>query len=61
MSAIDPSKRSAFLPHAVLVGWLSDKEILIVESHLLVAYDVASGTRRKSTIKIEDPAFAFVR
>jgi hypothetical protein len=61
VSATDPSKRSAFLPHAVLVGWLSDKEILIVEDHLLVAYDVASGNRRKSTIKIEDPAFAFVR
>jgi len=61
VSAIDPSKRSAFLPHAVLVGWLSEKELLIVENHLLVAYDVASGTRRKSNIKIDDAAFAFVR
>jgi len=61
VSAIDPGKRSAFLPNAVLVGWLSDKEIVIVENHLLVAYDIALGTRRKSTIKIDDPAFAFVR
>jgi hypothetical protein len=61
VSAIDPSKRSAFLPHAVLVGWLSDQEILIVENHLLVAYDIASRTRRKSAIKIDDAAFAFVR
>jgi len=61
VSAIDPGKRSAFLPNAVLVGWLGDKEILIVENHLLVAYDIALGTRRKSTIKIDDPAFAFVR
>lgn len=61
VSAIDPSKRSAFLPHAVLVGWLNEKEILIVENHLLVAYGVATGTRRKSTIKIDDPSYAFVR
>ena len=61
VSAIDPSKRAAFLPHAVLVGWLSDKEIVIVESHFLVVYDVQSGSRRKSTIKVDDPAFAFVR
>ena len=61
VSAIDPSKRSAFLPHAVLVGWISEKEMLVVENHLLVAYDVIAGTRRKSTIRVEDPAFAFVR
>ncbi|HZE27550.1 MAG TPA: hypothetical protein VE083_09195 [Terriglobales bacterium] len=61
VSAIDPSKRSAFLPHAVLVGWLNEKEILIVENHALVAYDIASGARRKSAIKMDDPAFAFVR
>jgi hypothetical protein len=57
----DPVKRTAFLPHAVLVGWLNESEILIVENHLLVAYNVRSGTRRKSTIKVEDPSLAFIR
>ncbi len=61
LSAVDPTKRSAFLPHAYLIGWLNEKEILIVENHLLVAYNIASGTRRKSTIKVQDPAFVFVR
>lgn len=61
VSVIDPAKRSAYLPHALLVGWLNEKEILIVENHLLVAYNIASGTRRRSTIKVEDPAFVFVR
>lgn len=61
VSAADPSKRSAYLPHAFLVGWLSEKEILIVENHLLVAYNVASGTRRRSTLRVSDPAFAIVR
>ena len=61
VNADDPGKRTAYLPHAFLVGWLNEKEILIVENHLLVAYNTASGTRRKSAIKVEDPAFAFVR
>jgi len=61
VSAIDPRKRSAFLPHTVLVGWISEKEILIMENHLLVAYDVVAGARRKSTIRVEDPAWAFLR
>jgi hypothetical protein len=53
--------RIAFLPRATLVGWISDKEILIVEGHLLVAYNVATGARRKSTIRAEDAGHAFLR
>jgi hypothetical protein len=54
-------RRIAFLPHATLVGWISEKEILIVEGHLLVAYNVASGARRKSTIRVTDAAHVFLR
>jgi hypothetical protein len=61
VTATEPVKRTAYLPHAVLVGWLSEKEILIVENHLLVAYDVSANTRRKSSIRVEDAAYAFVR
>ena len=57
----DASRRLAFLPHATLVGWISEKEILIVEGHLLVAYNVASGTRRNSNIRVEDAAHVFLR
>jgi hypothetical protein len=57
----DVLRRIAFLPHATLVGWLSDKEILVVEGHLLVAYNVATGARRKSNIRVEDAAHAFLR
>jgi hypothetical protein len=60
-SVEDAPRRIAFLPHATLVGWISDKEILIVEGHSLVAYNVASGTRRKSTIRVEDAAHVFLR
>lgn len=54
-------RRIAFLPHATLVGWMSDKEILIVEDHLLVAYNVASGARRKSNIRVDDAEHVFLR
>jgi hypothetical protein len=57
----DSPRRIAFLPHATLVGWISEKEILIVEDHLLVAYNVATGARRKSSVKTEDPARVFLR
>jgi hypothetical protein len=60
-SVEDSPRRSAFLPNATLVGWISDKEILIVEGHLLVAYNVASGARRKSNIRVEDAAHVFLR
>jgi hypothetical protein len=57
----DTPHRIAFLPHATLVGWISPKEILIVEGHVLVAYNIASGARRKSNIHVEDAAHVFLR
>ncbi len=57
----DVPRRITFLPHAALVGWVSDKEILIVEQHLLVGYNIATGARRKSAIRVEDAAHVFLR
>jgi hypothetical protein len=57
----DSPRRLAFLPHPTLVGWISNKEILIVESQLLVAYNVSSGARRKSTIRVDDSEHVFLR
>jgi hypothetical protein len=57
----DSPRRIAFVPHATLVGWISDKEILIVEGHLLVAYNVASGTRRKSSVRVDDVEHVLLR
>jgi hypothetical protein len=57
----DTARRVAFLPHAVLIGWIGEKEILLLEDHLLVAYNVATGVRRKSTIHAEDAAHVFLR
>jgi hypothetical protein len=55
------AKQLAFLPHATVVGWMSDKELLIVEGHLLVIYNVSTGARRKSNVRVEDPARVFLR
>jgi hypothetical protein len=56
-----PAKRIAYLPHASLVGWINDKEILILENHLLVVYSAANGARRKSNIHADDVANVFLR
>jgi hypothetical protein len=60
-SVEDSPRRIAFLPHATLVGWISSKEILFIETNLLVAYNVTSGARRKSNIRVEDAAHVFLR
>jgi hypothetical protein len=60
-SVEEPPQRIAFLPHATLAGWINDKEILVVEDHLLVVYSVASGIRRKSNIHVEDFEHVFLR
>ncbi len=57
----DSPRRIAFLPHAMLVGWISEKELLIVEDHLLVVYNVGTGARRKSSVRVEDAAHVFLR
>jgi hypothetical protein len=54
-------RRAAFVPHATLVGWVSEKEILIVEDHLLVIYNVGTGARRKSSVRVEDAGRVFLR
>jgi hypothetical protein len=60
-SVEDAPRRIAYLPHATLVGWISAKEILIVEDKLLVVYNVAGGSRRRSKIRVEDAAHVFLR
>jgi hypothetical protein len=61
VAATDPPKRAAYLPNTTFVGWLNEKEILIVKDSFLVAYDVLAGTTRKSNISVGDKPFAFVR
>lgn len=57
----DPAKQVAFVPHAALVDWINDKELLLVEDHLLVVYNVATKTQRKSTVRVDDALHVFLR
>jgi len=57
----DAPRRLAFVPHAVLVGWINDKEVLIIENHLLIAYNVGTGARRKSSVRVENAGSVFLR
>ena len=57
----DPPKRTARIPHASLVGWVDDQEILLVENGVLVSYNVISGKRRTSAIKVAKQSHAFLR
>jgi hypothetical protein len=57
----DSPRRIAWVPHAVLVGWINEKEILIIEDHLLVTYSVGSGARRKSSVRVEDAGRVFLQ
>jgi hypothetical protein len=54
-------RRIALVPHATVVGWISSKEIMIIEGNLLVVYGVASGARRKSNIRVADAEHVFLR
>jgi hypothetical protein len=57
----DAAKQVAIVPHATLVDWINDKELLIVEDHMLVLYNVATGAKRKSSVHVEDAAHVFLR
>lgn len=57
----DAPKRVAYVPHAELVGWLTEKEILIAEDHLLVVYNVSTGARRKTNVRVDDASNVFLR
>jgi len=56
----DAPRQIAFLPHATLVGWINEKELLITEGNVLTAYNVATGRRRKSSIRVDDAAHVFL-
>jgi hypothetical protein len=61
MSMQEPPGKVTSLPHATLVGWISEKEILIVEDHVLVTYNVGTGARRKSNVRVDDAGKVFLR
>src|ERR1035437_737147 len=57
----DTSRRGGVVPHAVLVGWISGEERVSVGEHVLVVYNLGTGARRKSSVRVEDAGRVFLR
>ena len=47
--------------HAGLVGWLSDREILVAQDGRLVVYDTRGSKQKETTIRVRSAADAFLR
>jgi hypothetical protein len=54
-------ERIAFLPHATLVGWIDNNDLLLVEGSELVIFNIASKSRRNTEIRVEDASRVFLR
>jgi hypothetical protein len=61
VAASDPPLSRAYLPHASLIGWLNDQELLVMVDQFLATYNIATSTLSKSGIKIKDAHHAYVR
>jgi hypothetical protein len=64
VEVVEPGRSSralAIVPHAALVGWLSDTEILVAQDGRLAVYDVRGGKRKETTIRVRTAADAFLR
>jgi len=61
LSLEQPPKRTTRLPHASLVGWLNDNEILVIEDQQLVAFNISTGSKRRSEIKVPKWSYVFLR
>ena len=54
------SKPKRRIGHVELVGWTSDREVLVVERGRIVGIDVETGRRRESTIAVQSAESARV-
>ena len=52
---------ATIIRHAGLVGWLSDREILVAQDGRLVVYDIRDSKRKETTIRVRSAADAFLR
>jgi hypothetical protein len=57
----DPPRSIARVPHATLIGWINEDEILILEDRVLTTYNLATKASRKSNVRVADRAHVFLR
>jgi hypothetical protein len=56
-----PSQPPAVIPGAGLVGWLSDRELLVAREGVLTVCDRGGNTGRTTSIRVRSAADAFLR
>ncbi len=56
-----PPRSAAVIPHAGLVGRLSDRELLVAQGGRLTVYDIRGSKRKETTIRVRSAADAFLR
>jgi len=56
----DPSNAIATIPHVKVIGWLNDRELLVIDDGLLAVYDPRGKKSRATTVRVTG-AGAFLR
>ena len=56
-----PSRSAIVIPHAGLVGWVSDRELLVAQDGRLMVYDIRGNKRKETPIRLRSAADAFLR
>jgi hypothetical protein len=56
-----PSRPAAAIRHAALVGWVSDRELLVAQDGRLVVYDTRGGKLKETAIRVRSAADALLR
>ena len=54
-------RSATVIRHAALVGWVSDREILVAQDGRLAVYDIRGSKRKETTIRVRRAADAFLR
>ena len=56
-----PSRPAVTIRHAALVGWVSDRELLVAQDRRLALYDIRGNKLKETAIRVRSAADAFLR
>ncbi|HEX7550377.1 MAG TPA: hypothetical protein VF579_07365, partial [Candidatus Methylomirabilis sp.] len=56
-----PPRSAATIRHAALVGWVSDRELLVAQDGRLAVYDTRGSKRKETAIRVRSAVDAFLR
>ena len=56
-----PPRSETVIPHAELVSWVSDRELLVAQDGRLMLYDIRGSKKKETMIRVRRAADAFLR